>query len=290
MSMLSSLRWIGVTLLALIGATLAFFTWQNFYPVTVASGWSYQVAYQDVRKAASLVPQQGGGVLVSQELKNGYGNILSISSDGTRQVIVGGLSKPDGMTAALGGIVFSQESMNAPVSLLKQGRVYPLFEANNVQGLWADDDYLYAIEDRKGDGRLLRYRWSDADLTVLRGSLSEAEAITRCSDGRLLYTEKEKGTVRQLSSDGHDPVVLAGLNNPTYLLCDQRGIWVSEDSTHRARLVLVKPSGQQQTVMSFLKAPQSIVAVGDGTYLVAEGGRNRVLALQYLEEKRARFN
>lgn len=290
MSMMSSLRWVGFSLLTLIAAVLAFFTWQNFYPVTVASGWSYQVAYQDVRKAASLVPQPSGGVLVSQELKDGRGSILHIAPDGSRQVMVEGLSKPDGMIAALGGVVFSQESVNAPVNLLKQGRIYPLFEADNAQGMWADGDYLYVIEDRKGNGRLLRYRWSDADLTVLRDNLTETEAITRCADGRLLYTEKDKGTVRQLTTDRSDPMVLDGLKNPTFLMCDERGMWISEDSTHRARLLLIDPQGRQQTVLSFLKAPQSIVATGDGTYLLAEGGRDRILALRYVGEENTTVN
>lgn len=34
-----------------------------------------------------------------------------------------------------------------------------------------------------------------------------------------------------------------------------------------------------QTILSFLKAPQSIVRTSKGTYLLAEGGRNRVLEL-----------
>ena len=33
------------------------------------------------------------------------------------------------------------------------------------------------------------------------------------------------------------------------------------------------------TMLTFLKAPQSIVADGKGGYLLAEGGRNRVLHL-----------
>ncbi|WP_437884059.1 hypothetical protein [Pseudomonas sp. LRF_L74] len=276
------LRRAALSLMALTAVTGAFFAWQNFYPVTAASGWSYDVAYRNVHKAASLV-QQADGVLVSQELQDGRGSILHIAPDGTRQLVVEGLSKPDGMIPAQGGVAFSQESGNSPVSLFRQGKVYPLFEANNAQGLWADADYLYAIEDRKGDGRLLRYRWSDASLTVLRDNLSETEALTRCSDGRMLYTEKAKGTVRQVSSDGLDPVLLQGLKNPTFLLCDERGLWITEDSTHRARLLLVDPGGQRHTVLSFLKAPQGIVATGNGTYLIAEGGRDRVLALRAVQ-------
>jgi len=43
--------------------------------------------------------------------------------------------------------------------------------------------------------------------------------------------------------------------------------------------LLIDKQGQQQTILSFLKAPQSIVPTDRGTYLLAEGGRNRVLEL-----------
>ena len=260
-------------------ATLGFFAWQSFYPVRAADSWSYQVLHTDVAKAASLIPMADGSLMVSEELKDGLGSIVHIRLDGTRDIVLGNLSKPDGMLATRGGWVFSQETGNAPVSFLKDGVVSELFKGENVQGLWDEGDYLYAIEDRSHAGRLLRYRWSDQSLTVLRDQLHEGESITRCTDGRMLYTEKKKGVVRELTDDGSDPVVLSGLNKPTFLMCDERGLWVNEDSTHRARLLLIDKHGQQQTILSFLKAPQSIVRTGDGTYLLAEGGRNRVLKL-----------
>lgn len=275
----SVLRQLVLAGVVLVLAALGFFAWQSFYPVQASGDWSFQVVYRAVPKAASLAPLPDGSLLVSQELRGSKGSIVRIQPDGQRETLVGGLSKPDGMTPALGGWVFSQEVGNAPVSLFKDGQVTPLFSGNNVQGLWNDGEDLYAIEDRKGDGRLMRYRWSDGSLTVLREGLTETESITRCSDGRLLYSEKEAGLVRQLTEDRSDPVILSGLNQPTFLMCDQRGLWISEDSTHRARLLLVDPQGEQRTVLSFLKAPQSIVATGRGTYLVAEGGRDRVLEL-----------
>lgn len=262
-----------------VAATLGFFAWQSFYPVQAAGDWRVQVIYRDVPKAASLAPLDDGSLLVSQELRDGKGSLVRIHPDGAREVLVGNLSKPDGMAAVNGGWVFSQEQGDAAVGFLKDGKVTELFRGTNVQGLWNDGDDLYAVEDRKGEGRLLRYRWSDGSLTVLRDRLSEVESVTRCDDGRMLYTEKKKGVVRQLNEDGSDPVILAGLNQPTFLMCDPRGLWISEDSTHRARLLLVDAEGRQNTVLSFLKAPQSIVASGRGTYLVAEGGRDRVLEL-----------
>lgn len=260
-------------------ATLGFFAWQSFYPVSAASGWSVQVLHRDVPKAASLMPLVDGSLMVSQELDDAKGSIVRILKDGTRDVMVSKLSKPDGLFATRGGWVFSQESANLPVSFLKDGVVSELFRGENVQGLWDDGDYLYAIEDRKPVGRLLRYRWSDQTLTVLRDQIQEGESVVRCNDGRMLYTEKKKGVVRELTEDGSDPDVLAGLNKPTFLMCDERGLWVNEDSTHRARLLLIDKQGRQQTILSFLKAPQSIVPTSRGTYLLAEGGRDRVLEL-----------
>lgn len=263
----------------LCAAALGFFAWQSFYPVNAASGWSVQVLHRDVPKAASLMPLADGSLMVSQELDDAKGSIVRILTDGTREVVVSNLSKPDGMFATRGGWVFSQESANLPVSFFKDGVVSELFKGESVQGLWDDGDALYAIEDRKPFGRLLRYRWNDQSLTVLRDRLQEGESIVRCTDGRMLYTEKQKGVVRELSEDGSDPVVLSNLNQPTFLMCDERGLWVNEDATHRARLLLIDKQGRQQTILSFLKAPQSIVPTGRGTYLLAEGGRNRVLEL-----------
>lgn len=264
---------------SIVVAALAFFAWQGFYPVQATDDWSVAVLHKNVQKAASLVPLPDGSLLVSQELKKDKGNILRIAADGQRRVMVDGLSKPDGMIAARGGWVFSQESDGRPVQMLKDGKITDLFMGQSVQGLWDDGENLYAIEDRGENGRLLRYRWSDGELTVLRDKLQETESVTRCTDGRLLYTEKKKGVVHQFSDDGKDPVLLAGLNQPTFLMCDQRGLWISEDSTHRARLLLWDGKGEPRTILSFLKAPQSIVPDGKGGYLLAEGGRDRVLQL-----------
>ncbi len=267
------------TTAGLLAATLGFFAWQTFYPVQAADGWEVEVLYSKVDKAASLLPQPDGGLIVSRELDDGRGSILKITPQGDRVVLVSNLSKPDGIVAVQDGWVFSQEGGHAPVSLSRNGQVTRLFDGESVQGLWNEADHLFAIEDRKGNGRLLRYDWQSGQLDVLRSGLSETEGLTRCGDGRLLYTEKAAGVVRALSDDGHDPVVVSGLRNPTFLLCDQRGLWISEDNTHRSRLVRVDADGSQHTVLTFLKAPQSIVPDGNGGYLLAEGGRNRVLQL-----------
>lgn len=264
---------------AALATAAGFLAWQHFYPVQAAEGWRYRVVHEDVKKAAALGIDKDGNLLVSQELRDGQGSIISIDGNGKRTVLVNGLTKPDGLTPFMGGFAFSQETANAPVALLKDGTVTDLFTGNSAQGLKADGPLLYTIEDRKGDGRLMRYDARDQSLTVLRDGLSETESFEICPGDRRLYTVKEAGLVRQMSEDKTDPVFLRGLKEPTFLLCDKRGLWIVEDQTHMARLWLLGPDGELRVVLSHLRAPQELMPVGEDRYLLAEGGRDRVIEL-----------
>jgi len=170
----------------LLLATGGFFAWQHFAPVSAAAGWEYRVAHDDVPKAAGLAIDEQGNLLVTEELRNKKGAMRRIARDGQRSLVLDGLTKPDGLAAFMGGFAFSQETADAPVSLLKDGKVTTLFMANDGQGLKADGPLLYAIEDRKGDGRLMRYDARTETLEVLRDNLSESSPsksapATRCS-------------------------------------------------------------------------------------------------------------
>jgi len=264
-------------LAALLLATVGFLAWQRFWPAQAASGWRYEVAYADVAKASALA-WQGDALLAAEELKDGKGRLLRIDAEGQRQVVREGLSKPDGLIPYRDGFAYSQEGGTHPVRWFDATASRDLFTGINAQGLWAEGEHLYAVEDRKGEGRLLRYDARDGRLTVLRDRLDEAESFTRCPDGTAFYTEKNRGLVRQLSDDGRDPPALSELREPSFLLCDRRGLWISEDSTHRARLLLWDRQSAPRAILTFLRAPQALLPRGDG-YLLAEGGRDRIIAL-----------
>ncbi|WP_263141563.1 hypothetical protein [Pseudomonas sp. RIT-PI-AD] len=269
----------GILMAAAVLAGAGYMGWQHFYPVSAEAPWRYRVLHSGITKASALVMDTQGDLLVAEEGREGSGRILRIAADGTRSEVVVGLDKPDGMAVYRGGIAFSQEGGKRPVGWLYQGGVQRLFEGTNVQGLLVVGPYLYALEDRKGEGRLLRYDPSSGQLSVLREGLHEAESLARCPDGRMLYTEKARGVIRVLADDGTDPVLVDGLREPSSLLCDARGLWISEDSTHLARLLLLDEQGRLNLVLSHLRAPQQLLARPDGTYLLAEGGRDRVLEL-----------
>lgn len=61
--------------------------------------------------------------------------------------------------------------------------------------------------------------------------------------------------------------------------CDNDGLWISEDATHRARLLLYTPNQQLLTIASFLRSPQHLYKIDEQSYLLVEQGRNRILKL-----------
>lgn len=265
-------------LIALL-ATLGYAAWRHLYPPVSESGWRYETFLQNIEKVSAIAQDAEGGLLLSQELQNGEGRILRYSADGSMDPVEGGLSKPDGMVSYHGGVVFSQEQGDQPVLWRTPQRTVELFVGNNIEGLANDGQYLYAIEDSHGDGRLLRYDPANNTTLVMRSGLNEAEAITVCPDGRMFYSEKSNGTVSQMHAQGHDRVVLTGLNQPGFLMCNSEGLWITEDATHMARLLLLAQDGHLHTVLSHLRSAQTLIETRPGHYLLAEQGRNRVLSL-----------
>jgi len=267
-------------LISLALATAGYAAWRHLYPPISENGWRYETLLDDIEKVSAIALDAEGGLLLSQELHSGEGRILRYSADGSLEPVEAGLSKPDGMASYRGGVLFSQEQGYAPVLWRTAERTIALFAGSNVEGLANDGQYIYAIEDRHGDGRLLRYDPSRNTTLVLRTGLDEAEAIAACPDGRLFYSQKSNGTVTQLRAEGHDRVTLTGLNQPGFLLCNSEGLWITEDATHMARVLRLTADGQLHTVLSHLRSPQSLIESRPGHYLLAEQGRNRVLNLQ----------
>ncbi|MCO6058834.1 hypothetical protein NG726_19420 [Pseudomonas sp. MOB-449] len=273
-------RWLlaTVVLALLLGAGIP--AWRHLYPVTAEPGWNYRIYLDAIERVSALVPDGQGGLYVSQEIQDGKGRLLRTTPNARDGVVESGLSKPDGMVRYRGGVAFSQEQGEHPVFWMNDQGTRQLFTADSVEGLTTDGHYLYAVEDLHGNGRLLRYDPESDSVTTLRSGLDEAEGIASCPDGRLFYTEKARGHVRQLLPDGQDSIVLDDLREPGFLLCNREGLWITEDATHLARVLLLNNQGSLSTVLSHLRSPQTIVEVSPGRYLVAEQGRNRVLELK----------
>lgn len=253
--------------------------WRHFYPVTTAKGWVYEVFHSGIPMVRALAVDDQNAVFVSQELSNKKGKILRLTKDGSTSEVLTGLSKPDGQVMFRGGLVTGQEGGTLPVLWLHDGKAEALFEADNVEGIATDGHALFAIED-KTPGRLLRYDLETHELSVLREGLDEGEGISICQDGRVFYTEKAKGWVKQWKPEGIDTIVAKGLKAPGFVQCTEDGLWITEDVTHMARLLLLDSSGNLQVILDHLRAAQTIIQLDADRYLLAEQGRNRILELK----------
>ena len=258
-------------------SAMGFSAWRHFCPVTASSGWDYGVFHEGITKVSAL-SYDGETVYASQELSDEKGKILRLHTDGSITELQTGLSKPDGQVMYRGGLVTGQEGGKLPVLWLHDGQTEALFEANNAEGITTDGRVLFAIEDTKS-GRLLRYEPESRSLSVLREGLAEGEGLSLCNDGRLFYTEKAKGWVKQWQPEGPDKLVVDGLKAPGFVQCSDDGLWITEDATHGSRLLLLHASGNLQVILRHLRSAQTIVQIAPHHYLLAEQGRNRIIEI-----------
>ncbi len=216
---------------------------------------------------------------MSQELQDGKGLVFRIAADGSRDTVLDGLSKPDGMASFRDGIAISQEQGASPVFWWHAQQARPLFDGIQVEGVASDGRYLYAAEDRDLDGRILRYDPETGGLTVLREGLQRSEGVAACPDGSVFYTERNVATscvcMRGRGRGGAERTECTEL-----LLCDSEGLWITEDSTHNARALLLPPDGPLQVIVRRLRSAQSLLPIGPGRYLLAEQGRDRILEIE----------
>lgn len=271
--------WLALGMLAL--ATSAHLGWQHYYPVQTADGWSFKVYLDGIPKVSAMVVDKQGNLYVSQEFNKQQGVVFRLQPDGTRQNIMTRLSKPDGLVLFQDGVAASQEGGKHPVLWWREGKATPLFEGDSLEGMVSDGHNLFAIEDLKRGGRLLKYDPEKKKTTTLRDGLEEGEGVAICPDGSLVYTEKMKGWIKRFILGGKDEVIASGLNAPSFLMCNSEGLWITEDLTHGARLLLLDASGSTHTILTHLRSPQTIISIAPARFLVAEQGRGRILELHH---------
>lgn len=262
----------------------AFLLWQRYYPVVAAKNWQYKVLHEDLEKVSAIYKKTDGSLIVAEELNKQQGRISHIDTDNKRTVLFNKLDKPDGIISLDDGIIFSQEGGSYPVSYLnlENNKLSELFHGTNVQGLTVRGNSLYAVEDRGKQSQILRYDLVTKKLEVIRSNLTEAETLAICPSGEKYYNEKSLNQVRLLSADKTDPIILdsSKTRNPSILKCDEKGLWISEDNSNNSRLLLLKPNGKLKVILSHLRAPQQLLKIGKNKYLLAEGGRNRILEVE----------
>ncbi|WXL26558.1 hypothetical protein WG219_03520 [Ectopseudomonas mendocina] len=270
--------WKGLGLFVLLVLAIgAYPAWRHLHPVSAADGWAYKVFADKIPMVSALAMDERVGLYLSQEFTSQRGKILLRKPNGEMSEVLTGLSKPDGLVMFNGSLIVGQEGGALPLLLDQSGNVQKLFDADSIEGVATDGRLLYAIEDRKQDGRLFSYDPQTAEVKVLREGLVQGEGIAACTDGAIYYTEKTHGLVKRWNPDGNDSVVASGLNAPGYVECSSDGLWITEDATHGARLLLLGADGKLLTVLTHLRSAQTIIELETGHYLLSEQGRGRIL-------------
>jgi hypothetical protein len=273
---------LAVLALFALSALFSFLAWQHFYPAQVGAGWSFDIYREGIPQVSALVIDQKDNLYVSQEFNNGKGVIFRLKPDGTKQDILNNLAKPDGLVLYRDGIVASQEGGKNALLWWKESGTEPMFVGDSVEGLASDGHHLFAVEDLRQGGRLLKYDPQNGEVKVLRDDLEEPEGVAVCADGSLFYTEKKKGWIKRFQPGNTDEIIVRGLHAPSFLMCNHEGLWITEDLTHGARLMLLGASGNLETILTHLRSPQTIIQVTPTRFLVAEQGRGRILVLNRL--------
>ena len=101
-----------------------------------------------------------------------------------------------------------------------------------------------------------------------------------CASTPTVATEKRKGWVKQWQAKGPDIIVADGLNAPGFVQCTSDGLWITEDATHLARVLLLDTGGKLQVILTHLRSAQTLIPLAAGSYLLAEQGRKRILKLE----------
>lgn len=247
--------------------------------ISVDSRWQYTIAHENLPRVSGLA-HSGDTLFVTLEQRHQKGKIISITGN-DRKVLIDSLDLPDGLAIYKQQLIYTQEFGSHPVYEFDGLQHTPLFKADNAEGIdVAENGDVYIIEDR-ASGRILKYTRETGVVSTLLSGLNEAEGICIMNTGDIYYVLKSDNVLYRLR-DGNSTPVQSGLNKPAYLYCDKEedGLWITEDRHNLGRLLHYDLDGSMQVIASRLKAPQSICPIPDGSILLAEQGRNRILSFR----------
>lgn len=251
--------------------------------------WQVTTAFIDLPEVSGL-QIHGDRVYATFETRQNDGQIVSLSN-GTRSTIVPGLQKPDGLSTSLGKLIYTQEFGLSPVYELHNGVSTRLFDADGAEGVDSNSSGdVFIVEDRQ-EGRVLKYDRLTSLVAVLASGLDEAEGICAMESGDVFFSEKGRGEVFRIREDVVE-LYLKGLNNPSYLHCDDatQSIWITEDRQNFGRLLHSSGPNNYSIVATGLKSPQSIAFNSTDSFLLAEQGRDRILLFERQERESFGFD
>ncbi len=248
-----------------------------FGPPLLEKGFRYAIVAGDLPSVSALAFTPDGDLYATLERTRGQGSLVRIH-DGDYRTVVDGLNKPDGLLMIDDTLYITSETGPDAVLAYRNGKLADIQGADSAEGIAEDHGRLLVIEDKKGDGRLLRIDPSQHKVDVLARNLTEAEGVCQGPDGDIYFVEKNQHALWRLAG-GQRTQVVAGLTHPAYLNCiDDGSVLITEDRTNFGRLLRYR-DGRVDVIARNLRSPQTVLLGDDGAYYLAEQRRNRILKI-----------
>ena len=265
----------------LLSMGFAVLAWQSFMWVTTVSGWRYSVAQDDLDRITSLARMPDGRLLATLSPKQmsgqpGTGQLVELDiSHAGYTVLSDGLSKPDGLLPYNGGVVITQEFANQPVVFWRDGKVTPLMMLNKPESITITASGQWLVVEDAAKGKLLEINPETHAEKILYQGFEAGEGVCVGRNQRIFVVDNKRSALFEFI-DGDLKAVAGGLYHPGFLRCTNNGIWITEDVTSRGRLWFYDYE-QLHVIAHHLHSPQSVLEEPDGSLLVAEQGRSRLL-------------
>lgn len=245
--------------------------------IVVAAGWRYQIHFGDVPAVDTIALGPDGALYATSDLPDGRGQVLRLQN-GLAHVVVGRLSRPDGLHAKGNRLYITEEVIDGRVLEfdLDSGMLRTLAVLRSPEGIaLARDGSLFVAEDQV-NGRIVRVQ-ANGQVEVYIGGLNRPEGICLGKDDTLYIAETATGRVLSYRA-GVMRTVIEDLDEPDHVKLGPDGsLWITE-GTSPGRLLRLR-DGKLDVIASGLAVPQGIAFTNNGQVLIAEQGRNRILAV-----------
>lgn len=255
--------------------------WLRFSPVTVASGWKYEVLQGNLDRVTSLARLSDGRLLATLSAKQragqpGGGQLVQLdTAAGKHTVLADKLYKPDGLMPYKDGVVVTQEFSDQPVLLWNERQIKPVFMLVKPESITATQNGRWLIVEDALNGRLIEFNPQDGKQSILYKGFEAGEGVCVGRNQRIFVVDN-KGSDLLEFVNGEMKKIVSGLNGPGFLRCTDSGIWITEDVTNNGRLLFYDYQNLH-VIARHLHSPQSVLEDSDGSLLVAEQGRSRLL-------------
>ncbi len=216
----------------------------------------------------------------------GRGTVEKVASDGSVQVVVGGLSVPEGIVALKGGsLIIAEQGKNRLVKFDPATLVLTTFLTlsnttgqEGVDGLTLDASsptQVFIIIPDSPNGVLRRAGLDGGSSSVIATGFARPTGAWVEPDGGILVVDETTGYLYRVHPDG-TKAQLARFSIPDDVIEDEAGnIYINTLGDHAIHVLTAK--GQDIMLLSNISDPQGIAFTTDGNLVVTDPVNHQII-------------